>query len=70
MDASVEQLTTEASQERDDDVDDVAFVAERIERPGAVVFQVTTGGMACGPVWETTAFGLELTRVVEGPVVD
>ncbi len=53
-DAYINQVDTE-------EVDlDVAAFLERVEQPGWVAFEITTCGMACGPVWETTWTVLDL----------
>jgi len=40
---------------------DVAAFLEGVEQPGWVVSEITTCGMACGPVWETTWTVLDLS---------
>jgi hypothetical protein len=42
------------------DLDVTAFL-EGIDLPGWVAFEITTCGMACGPVWETTWTVLDLS---------
>ena len=44
----------------DGDLDVAAFL-ESVEQPGWVAFEITTCGMACGPVWETTWTVLDLS---------
>jgi len=54
-DAYINQVDTE-------EVDlDVAAFLEGVEQPGWVAFEITTCGMACGPVWETTWTVLDLS---------
>jgi len=45
----------------DGDLDVAAFL-ESVEQPGWVSFEITTCGMACGPVWETTWTVLDLSE--------
>ena len=45
----------------DGDLDVAAFL-ESVEQPGWVAFEITTCGMACGPVWETTWTVLDLSE--------
>jgi hypothetical protein len=45
----------------DGDLDVAAFL-EGVEQPGWVAFEITTCGMACGPVWETTWTVLDLSE--------
>ena len=47
--------------QRKDDLDVAAFL-ESVEQPGWVAFEITTCGMACGPVWETTWTVLDLSE--------
>lgn len=44
----------------DGDLDVAAFL-ESVEQPGWVAFEITTCGIACGPVWETTWTVLDLS---------
>lgn len=52
----IDELSKKA--EQDDDFD----LYEELQKVWAsstkVVFRVTTGGMACGPIWETARYGL------------
>ena len=41
---------------------DVAAFLQSVEQPGWVAFEITTCGMACGPVWETTWTVLDLSE--------
>lgn len=44
----------------DENVDVVAFLRS-VDKPGWVAFEITTCGMACGPVWSTTWTVLDLS---------
>ena len=50
-----------AKQEAAEEGADVAAFLQAVDRPGWVAFQITTCGMACGPVWETTWTVLDLS---------
>ena len=50
-----------AKVEEDDDMVNVAAFLESVDLPGWVAFEVSTSGMACGPVWETTWTVLDLS---------
>lgn len=57
---AVQTRIDELNQEAEDD-DDLDLFEELQKRWGSstkVVFNVSTGGMACGPIWETVSFGL------------
>ena len=49
-------------EEADEDVDVVAFLGS-VEQANWVAFEITTCGMACGPVWSTTWTVLDLGEV-------
>ena len=48
--------------EAEDEFLDVAPFLQRVELPGWVAYEITMGGMACGPVWETTWTVLDLNE--------
>jgi len=51
------------AQEAADEGADVAAFLQSIERPNWVAFEITTRGMACGPVWSTAWTVLDLNAV-------
>ena len=63
-------FTAPAIQERIDElsqrteVDDCFDLCDELQKTWAsnttAVFSITTGGMACGPIWETARYGLNL----------
>ena len=54
----------EAQQAADDGPDVVAFL-QGLQRPNWVAFEVSSFGMACGPVWSTTWTVLDLGEASE-----
>jgi hypothetical protein len=51
-----------AKVEAEDENYDVAGFLSSVEQPGWVAFEITTSGMACGPVSETTWTVLDLNE--------
>jgi hypothetical protein len=58
------QAHLEAQAAARDDADVVGFLRS-LERPNWVAFEITTFGMACGPVWSTTWTVLDLGEASE-----
>lgn len=55
------RLGAAAARADEDDDDPVATLAAKLPAGTSVVFELTTGGMGCGPVWSTVVFGIELS---------
>ena len=53
------------TQEAADEGADVVLFLQSVERPNWVAFEITTRGMACGPVWSTSWTVLDLSCIDE-----
>jgi hypothetical protein len=54
------QAHLEAQEAEDEEADVVRFL-QSVEWPNLVAFEITTCGMACGPVWSTAWTVLDLS---------
>lgn len=54
------QAYLEQQEDSDDGLDVSAFLVS-VDQPGWVAFEITTFGIACGPVWSTSWTVLDLT---------
>lgn len=54
------QAYLEQREHSDNGLDVFAFLAS-VEQPGWVAFEITTFGIACGPIWSTSWTVLDLT---------
>ena len=56
-----------ADESKDDDWSPLDTVEKSIDEKAGILFEFTTGGMACGPVWSTIFIGIELVATVDAP---